>query len=122
MFSIIKNRVELEEILNSEDYADKKLHIYAAGYLARFEQLDENGNKDEYIADMRYFILSDSKHRKETVCSEFFNMVNQDEYTSGKHIKIETDALHKVIEMHCSETVSTLYYVFSVHRNLKRMI
>lgn len=27
-------------------------------------------------------------------------------------MKIETDALHKVIEMYSSETVSTLYYGF----------
>ncbi len=39
-------------------------------------------------------------------------MVKQDEFTSRKHMKIETDALHKVIEMYSSETVSTLYYGF----------
>ena len=100
MFSIIKNRAELEEILNSEDYANKKLHIHAAGHLAKFEHLDENGNKDQHTADWRYFIVSDSKHSEETIRSEFFDMVKQVEFTSRKHMKIETDAL------------STLYYGF----------
>lgn len=112
MFSIIKNRAELEEILNSEDYANKKLHIYAAGHLAKFEHLYENGNKDRHTADWRYFIVSDSKRSEETIRSEFFDMVKQDEFTSRKHMKIETDALHKVIEMYSSETESILYYGF----------
>ena len=112
MFSIIKNRAELEEILNSEDYANKKLHIHAAGHLARFEHLDKNGNKDQRTADWRYFIVSDSKHSEETIRSEFFDMVKQDEFTSRKHMRIETDALHRVIEMYSSETVSTFYYGF----------
>lgn len=112
MFSIIKNRAELEEILNSEDYATQKLHIYTAGHLARYEYLDKNGNKDQRTADGFYFIVSDSKHSEETIRSEIFKMVNQYEYSSRKHMKIETYALHKVIEMHSSETESILYYGF----------
>ena len=88
------------------------MHIHAAGHLAKFEHLNKNGNKVQHTADWRYFIVSDSNHSEETIRSEIFKMVNQYEHSSRKHMKIETYALHKVIEMHSSETESILYYGF----------
>lgn len=112
MYKIIENRNELNEILKTMDKADTNQRIYYAGYTLVLSNIDENGNEDEYRAEMAYFIVSDDENSEENIGKEFFDMMIRKECKAGTCLGFEVSMVDETIEVLTSETSSKYLFDF----------
>lgn len=112
MYKIIENRNELNEILKSVDKTDINQRIYHAGYTLVLSDIDENGNADDYRAEMAYFIVSDDENAEENVRKEFFDMMVKKECRAGTCSGFEVSVVDETIEVLTSETSVKYLYDF----------
>lgn len=105
MINFIKNKKTLAEILESEDYANKKIHVYAAGYSAKFMYADKNGNPITAGSDICHFFTDDVASGEETVFLRFFDKINDEEHKSNNPEDIKTDKKTGTITVYKSGAV-----------------
>ncbi len=112
MYKIIENITELNKNLETMNSAEKNQKIYNAGYTMLYVSVDEDGNEDEYRADMQYFIVSDSEDSEENIGKEFFNLIIGNECKAGKVLGFDVDMVGETIEINVSETETKYLFNF----------
>lgn len=109
-YRIIENMEELNEFLENMNTAGDSQRIYNVGYTMLHTWVDEDGNEEEYEADMRYFVVSDDD--EENIADGFFEMAMVSECVAGKHMGMDVDMVEKMIELYISETETKYLFGF----------
>ncbi len=112
MYKIIENITELNKILKTMDNAEINQRIYYAGHTLVLLNIGEDGNEDEYKADMAYYIVSDDENSEENIGKVFFNMMINKECKTESILGYEVNIADETIEIATSETSSKYLFDF----------
>lgn len=112
MYKIIENIIELNKIIKTMDNAETNQRIYYAGHTLVLVNVDEDGNEDEYKANMAYFIVSDDENSEENIGKVFFDMMINKECKTESILSCKVNTADETMEIATSETSSKYLFDF----------